>query len=82
MDLDKKLRFELEKGIGNESGDYPGSTACVVLITPTKIFCANAGDTRAVLKQGKRVVPLSRDHKPDLALEKKRIELADHIVRE
>ena len=26
-----------------------GSTACVVLITPDTIFCANAGDSRAVL---------------------------------
>lgn len=81
MDLDKKLRFELEKEKSNE-GDYPGSTACVILITPTKIFCANAGDTRAVLKHGKRVVGLSIDHKPDIAREKKRIEMADHTVKD
>ena len=27
-----------------------GCTANVVLITPTEIYCANAGDSRAVLK--------------------------------
>ena len=26
-----------------------GSTSCVILITPDKIYCANAGDSRAVL---------------------------------
>ena len=35
-----------------KSEDYStdtGSTSVVVLITPEKIFCANAGDSRAVL---------------------------------
>ena len=26
-----------------------GTTACVILLTDTEIYCANAGDSRAVL---------------------------------
>ena len=42
-----------------------GCTACVCLITPDYIFCANAGDSRAVLglNSGK-LIELSYDHKP------------------
>ena len=43
-----------------------GCTACVALITKDTIYCANAGDSRAVLglKNGK-LIELSYDHKPD-----------------
>jgi len=43
------------------------------LITPTKIICANAGDSRSVLAQKGKAVELSHDHKPDNPLEKDRI---------
>jgi protein phosphatase 1G len=42
-----------------------GCTACVVLITPTRIFTANAGDSRAVLCRKGHALPLSYDHKPE-----------------
>lgn len=43
-----------------------GATGCVVLITKDRIFCANAGDSRAVLCQtGNRAIGLSEDHKPN-----------------
>jgi len=51
-----------------------GCTACVVLITPTKIFTANAGDSRAVLCRKGHAVPLSYDHKPENEVERKRIQ--------
>ena len=35
-----------------------GSTACVVLITPDKIICANAGDSRAVLFSNNKAIGL------------------------
>lgn len=56
MALDAELKDE----------DYAydtGSTACVVLITPDKIYCSNAGDSRGVLNAGGKAEPLSKDHK-------------------
>lgn len=50
-----------------------GCTACMVLITPTKIICANIGDSRACMKTKKGTVALSTDHKPDDAAEYQRI---------
>ena len=41
-----------------------GTTACVVLVTPTVIICCNAGDSRGVLMQNNKAVELSFDHKP------------------
>ena len=51
-----------------------GSTAVIVHISKEKIICANCGDSRAILINGLgNVVKLSRDHKPELSDEKKRI---------
>jgi len=50
---------------GEEYAKEVGATACVVLITPDKIICANAGDSRGVLKCGPEAIPLSEDHKPN-----------------
>ena len=60
-----------------------GTTACVILITPDKIFCSNAGDSRGVLSRGPgKVVELSFDHKPDNSDEVARIEKANHHVED
>ena len=59
--------------------EYCGSTACVCIQMQNNdknyIWIINVGDSRAVLcnKEG-IAVPLSTDHKPNLAQEKKRIE--------
>ncbi|PCI27191.1 hypothetical protein COB52_05155 [Candidatus Kaiserbacteria bacterium] len=47
----------------------------VVLIVADLCYIANVGDSRALLsgEGGKRIFPLSRDHKPTDDLEKKRI---------
>jgi len=50
-----------------------GSTSVVVLLTPSHIICANAGDSRAILRRGGKVLPLSFDHKPSDVPEKQRI---------
>lgn len=51
-----------------------GTTACVVFITKDQIFCANAGDSRAVLcTGGKTAIGLSEDHKPNNQGERNRI---------
>ena len=57
-----------------------GCTANVVLITDKEIYCANAGDSRSVLSEGRKAIELSFDHKPDNEEEKKRIEKANGYV--
>ncbi|KAF4657732.1 hypothetical protein FOL47_008317 [Perkinsus chesapeaki] len=72
----KKVNHEVTNA--NMDVTLSGSSCVSVLITPSKIYCANAGDSRAVL--GRRsnggywdAVPLSIDHKPDRPDELKRI---------
>jgi serine/threonine protein phosphatase PrpC len=57
---------------------FSGSTGVIVYMDMHKIYCANVGDSRAVL--GREInnkilsIPLSFDHKPDNPNEKQRIE--------
>ena len=52
-----------------------GSTVVLIHITPDKIISINCGDSRAILiTKNKIIIPLSRDHKPELPEEKQRIE--------
>ncbi|CAK7197574.1 Protein phosphatase 2C 2 [Sporothrix eucalyptigena] len=60
--------------------EVSGCTACVGLITDDKIYCANAGDSRAVLGVKGRAKPLSFDHKPQNDGEKARIVAAGGFV--
>ncbi|PUU73402.1 phosphatase 2C-like domain-containing protein [Tuber borchii] len=53
--------------------DVSGCTASTALITDTKIYVANAGDSRTVLSVKGRAKPLSFDHKPWNEGEKARI---------
>ena len=52
-----------------------GSTAVVVHVTKEKIICANCGDSRAILinSLSNGITRISRDHKPELSDEKRRI---------
>lgn len=58
-----------------------GTTATIVLLTPTIILCSNIGDSRTILCRRSRhtcdqivnVVPLSCDHKPSIPQEMNRI---------
>ena len=52
-----------------------GSTVVLIHINPEKIISINCGDSRAILiTKNKNVIPLSRDHKPEIPEEKQRIE--------
>lgn len=73
MALDKKVSKE-------NYAEKMGTTSCVVLLTKTKIYCANAGDSRGVLCQKGLAIPLSFDHKPSQKLETNRIDKAGHKV--
>ena len=66
--------------ISQDGGDDSGTTACMVLVTPQWLICANAGDSRAVFSKKGRAVPLSYDHKPDDEEEERRIRTAGGYV--
>lgn len=58
-----------------------GSTIVVVMVTPSHIICANAGDSRAILQRDGGVLPLSFDHKPNNIPELERITGAGGFVK-
>jgi protein phosphatase 1G len=61
-----------------------GCTSCVVAIDEKngKIYCANAGDSRAVICRKGVAVAMSIDHKPEMDSEKNRIYKAEGWVSE
>ena len=63
-----------------QPGEMSGCTAVSLLVTPTELYCANAGDSRCVLCREGRAVPLSIDHKPQLPSELRRIQRAGSFV--
>ena len=61
--------------------DSSGATAVVVFVKDNKIYCANAGDSRAILSEaGGNVYELSYDHKPNNPMEHQRINKAGGYV--
>lgn len=72
-------KLKKEYGVGSEN---VGCTANVLLIHNTKLICANAGDSRCVVAEGGKAIPLSKDHKPEQKRELSRIRNAGSIVRE
>ncbi|KAL0415438.1 UNVERIFIED_CONTAM: putative protein phosphatase 2C 60 [Sesamum latifolium] len=60
-----------EEGI--HKGPSSGTTACVAIIRNNQLLVANAGDSRCVICRKGKAHDLSKDHKPELAAEKKRI---------
>ncbi|XP_075503626.1 putative protein phosphatase 2C 60 isoform X1 [Primulina tabacum] len=57
----------------DNKGPTSGCTACVAIIRNNQLIVANAGDSRCVLSRKGQACDLSKDHKPDLHAEKKRI---------
>jgi len=62
-------------------GERSGSTGIVVIVTPSHYVCANAGDSRAVLRRSGSIVPLSFDHKPSDVPERLRVVAAGGAVK-
>ncbi|KAI9338697.1 phosphatase 2C-like domain-containing protein [Zopfochytrium polystomum] len=61
--------------------DPAGCTAVTVLVTDDwKVFCGNAGDSRAIMSSNGIAIPLSFDHKPGNADETARIRNAGGFV--
>lgn len=79
--------MQILKGDGGGDGgpddlslDAKGCTANVVLIKEGVIYCANAGDSRAVICNNGKAENLSEDHKPDDKIERDRIYKAGSTV--
>lgn len=78
MNFDRQLPPSVPAGVKLERS---GSTGVVVLVTPTHIICANAGDSRAILSKKNTLLPLSFDHKPGNDVEVTRVEKDGGFVR-
>lgn len=79
--LGPRKTYSTEEGVDlNLIPNIMGCTACVALITPTQIFVANAGDSRAVISKKSHALDMSVDHKPSIEKERKRIELAGGFI--
>ena len=57
-------------------GVLSGTTANVVMIVDTVLFCSNCGDSRSLLIQNNDIIQLSKDHKLNLEEECERIKAA------
>jgi protein phosphatase PTC2/3 len=59
----------------NSVRDRSGSCAVILLVTPSKVYCANIGDSRAIYSRnfGSEKVSMTLDHKPSEQSEKNRI---------
>ncbi|XP_017841084.1 probable protein phosphatase 2C T23F11.1 isoform X2 [Drosophila busckii] len=68
LDFDREMLHN-----GSWSEQMAGSTAVVVLIKDKRLYCANAGDSRAIASVRGKVQPLSIDHKPSNETEVQRI---------
>ncbi|XP_042880762.1 protein phosphatase 1B-like isoform X1 [Penaeus japonicus] len=75
--LDESMRQMPEVASGE---DKSGTTAVCALISPTHIFVANCGDSRAVLYRGGKIGFSTQDHKPVNPVEKERIQNAGGSV--
>ena len=74
-------REECRKNVGNiPRVERSGSTCVIVVVTPSHILCANAGDSRACFKRESKALPLSFDHKPMNIAEHSRIKNAGGAV--
>lgn len=68
-----------DEALHQESGEdcgTCGSTGCVTVLrhsTPRRLWCANTGDSRAVLCRAGKAIDISEDHRPALATEAQRI---------
>lgn len=66
--------IKIDSLLDNSIAQRQGATAVTALVNHNKLYVANVGDSRAVICCNGVAVPLSIDHKPDRADEKKRIE--------
>eukprot|EP00312_Isochrysidales_sp_CCMP1244_P024435 CAMPEP_0202778220 /NCGR_PEP_ID=MMETSP1388-20130828/54215_1 /ASSEMBLY_ACC=CAM_ASM_000864 /TAXON_ID=37098 /ORGANISM="Isochrysis sp, Strain CCMP1244" /LENGTH=372 /DNA_ID=CAMNT_0049447481 /DNA_START=32 /DNA_END=1150 /DNA_ORIENTATION=- len=66
--------------LAERDGLSDGTTAVVALVEPTVLTVAHVGDSRGVLCRGGAAVPITDDHKPEVAAERRRIEALGGFV--
>jgi len=81
----KKELAAIKSGDEDAKNDYQtesfaGCTACVALIVKNELYVANAGDSRCVVFSNGQAIALSEDHKPDLDIERDRIQKAGGYI--
>lgn len=59
--------------LAERDGLSDGTTAVVALVEPTVLTVAHVGDSRGVLCRGGAAVPITDDHKPEVASSKPRL---------
>jgi serine/threonine protein phosphatase PrpC len=73
----ERLFLEFAEGKEKDDGEIEksGSCAVVVMIIDDMCYCANTGDSRAIMSAngGEKLFLLSTDHKPTDEVEMKRI---------
>lgn len=65
--------LRIDQSMRNSAQDMSGCTAVCTLISPTHLFIANCGDSRAVLYDGTSPKFVTEDHKPSHPKERQRI---------
>ena len=87
--VERALRYHADKSalaqikqnqFSVEMMEGKGCTANVLLVVGQTLICANAGDSRCVVAESGRAVPLSIDHKPTMKKERDRIYRAGSTV--
>uniref|UniRef100_T1J692 protein-serine/threonine phosphatase n=1 Tax=Strigamia maritima TaxID=126957 RepID=T1J692_STRMM len=73
---DEEKENESERDEAKLIGFRSGCTAVVAVIRDGELFVANAGDSRCVVCQCGTAIDMSREHKPEDDVERKRIENA------
>lgn len=64
-----QVEYELKK-----QNEKSGTTAVTAVIEKGHLYCGWVGDSRAILIRDKKVILATKDHKPNIPLEKQRIE--------
>ena len=72
----------VDLNVAKAENNYAGCTAVVALLQGSRLFVANAGDSRCVLARRGVAIEMSTDHKPDNPEELARIKAAGSYVAE
>lgn len=79
----KKELMAIKSGDDDSRHDgesFAGCTACVALIVKNELYVANSGDSRCIVLAGGQAIAMSEDHKPELDIERERIQKAGGYI--